>query len=86
MFNDNGSPVSLFSFQDIITGLTGIMIFFLLLLSLNILEMSSQETGLSSAEKELTLIREQNQISRKHIKEISEDISSCRTRIRTVSS
>lgn len=85
MFNDNGSPISLFSFQDIITSLTGIMIFFLLLLSLNILEISSQKTELSSAEKELTLVKEQNKIRRIHIKEISDDISSYRMRIRSAS-
>ncbi|MCF6175063.1 MAG: hypothetical protein L3J71_04810 [Victivallaceae bacterium] len=36
--NGDGSPLSLFSFQDIITGVTGIMIFILLLLAINIPE------------------------------------------------
>ena len=85
MFNDNGSPISLFSFQDIITSLTGIMIFFLLLLSLNILEISSQQTELSTAKKELDLIKQQNAIQQKHIQEISNDINSYRKRIRFAS-
>lgn len=42
MFKNSESPISLFSFQDIITALTGIMLLFLLVLSLLLMEVSEQ--------------------------------------------
>ena len=60
------------------------MIFFLLLLSLNILETTEQQTDLSSAQKELELVRQQNELQRQHIKEMSEEISSYQSRIKSM--
>ena len=42
MFKNSESPISLFSFQDIITTLTGIMLLFLLVLALLLMEVSEQ--------------------------------------------
>ena len=82
MFNDDEPPVSLFSFQDIITSLTGIMIFFLLLLSLNILEVAQKTQDASPLHQELAQIKEKNKILQKHIDEISRDLKSYKRRVK----
>jgi len=81
MFNDDEPPVSLFSFQDIITSLTGIMIFFLLLLSLFILELTRKTQEESPVAGELEQVKVKNDILKKQISEISADIRGYRKRI-----
>ncbi len=83
MFNDNEPPVSLFSFQDIITSLTGIMIFFLLLLSLYIMELTQKNQEGSPLYKELAQIKEQNRVLKTQISEITSDIKNYRKRIQS---
>ncbi len=82
MFKDNESPVSLFAFQDIITSLTGIMIFFLLLLALNILEKVPEKEKNDPAEKELELLQRKNALLRKHNTDIASEISTYRSQIK----
>lgn len=82
MFNNDEPPVSLFSFQDIITSLTGIMIFFLLLFSLNILELTQQAQEESPVYQELAQINEKNKILKRQIADISSDIRTYRKRIK----
>lgn len=86
MFNDSESPISLFSFQDIITSLTGIMIFFLLLFSLNILELTQRTLDGSPIYEELEQIKEKNKILKQQISDISADIRTYRKRIQVVQS
>ena len=81
MFNNDEPPVSLFSFQDIITSLTGIMIFFLLLLSLNILDLMKRNQESSPTYKELEEIKGKNRILQAQVDDISSDIRSYRKRI-----
>jgi len=81
MFNDDEPPVSLFSFQDIITSLTGIMIFFLLLLSLIILEVTQKNQEESPVARELERVKVKNDVLKKQISEISSDIRDYRKRI-----
>lgn len=83
MFTDHEPPVSLFSFQDIITSLTGIMIFFLLLLSLYIMEMTQKKQEESPLYKELAQTQEKNAVLKKQISEIASDIQNYRKRIQT---
>lgn len=83
MFTDHEPPVSLFSFQDIITSLTGIMIFFLLLLSLYIMELTQKKQEESPIYKELAQTQAKNAILKKQISEISSDIQNYRKRIQT---
>ena len=84
MFNDNESPISLFSFQDIITSLTGIMIFFLLLFSLSILELTQKTMESSPVYEELKQIEKKNQILKQQISDISADIRTYRKRIKSI--
>ena len=81
MFNDDEPPVSLFSFQDIITSLTGIMIFFLLLLSLIILEQTQKAQERSPVARELEQVKMKNDVLKKQISEIAADIRDYRKRI-----
>ncbi|MBO4648794.1 MAG: hypothetical protein J5806_11635 [Lentisphaeria bacterium] len=81
MFNNDEPPVSLFSFQDIITSLTGIMIFFLLLLSLIILELTQKTQEESPVARELAQVKMKNEVLKKQISEISSDIRDYRKRI-----
>ena len=74
MFNDDEPPVSLFSFQDIITSLTGIMIFFLLLLSLIIMELAQKTRDASPVARELEQVRIKNDVLKRQISEIASDI------------
>ena len=83
MFTDHDPPVSLFSFQDIITSLTGIMIFFLLLLSLYLMESTQKKQEESPIYRELAQIQAKNAILKKQISEISSDIRNYRKRIQT---
>ncbi|MBQ9338350.1 MAG: hypothetical protein IJS14_13750 [Lentisphaeria bacterium] len=86
MFNNNEPPVSLFSFQDIITSLTGIMIFFLLLFSLSIMEFAQNRQDSSPVYKELEQIRAKNQILKNQITEMSADIRDYRKKIKAARS
>ena len=86
MFNDDEPPVSLFSFQDIITSLTGIMIFFLLLLSLIIIELTQKTRDASPVARELEQVRMKNDVLKKQISEMASDIRDYRKRIRIAQS
>ena len=86
MFNDDEPPVSLFSFQDIITSLTGIMIFFLLLLSLIIMELTQKTRDASPVARELEQVRMKNDVLKKQISEMASDIRDYRKRIRIAQS
>lgn len=79
MFHE--SPVSLFSFQDIITSLTGIMIFFLLVFSINILEFTQKAIDGSPIYEELEQVKGNNKILKQQISDIAADIKTYRRRI-----
>ncbi|MBO4304475.1 MAG: hypothetical protein J6A21_07815 [Lentisphaeria bacterium] len=82
MFRDDEPPVSLFSFQDIITSLTGIMIFFLLLLSLKILEITKNHQENSPVHSELSQVQSKNALLKKQIAEMEKDIGLYRERMK----
>ena len=82
MFKNNEPPISLFSFQDIITCLTGIMLFFLLILVIRIMEITKQLEEQSPYRAELTELQKQNALLKKQQQEISRDIDEYRKRIR----
>lgn len=84
MFDRQEPPISLFSFQDIITSLTGIMIFFLLLLSLYIMELAHKNRMESPLYRELAQIKDKNAVLKKQISDISSDVQDYRKRIRTI--
>ena len=63
--------MSLFSFQDIITSLTGIMIFFLLLLALNILNTAEAKQEESPLYQEIAYQKERKKLQEKQIAELS---------------
>lgn len=83
MFKSNEPPVSLFSFQDIITTLTGIMIFFLLILVISLFEIAENSPQDQSAPvyTEWREIQKQNILLRRQISEISQDIKKYRQRL-----
>lgn len=83
MFRNSEPPVSLFSFQDIITSLTGIMIFFLLLLSLNIIELMQKNQADTPEYQELARAKAKNAVLKNQIAEISRDIANYREKIRS---
>lgn len=82
MFKNHESPISLFSFQDIITCLTGIMLFFLLILALKIMEIAKVIEEQSPHRDEIAELRRQNELLRRQLGEISRDIRGYRERIR----
>ena len=87
MFKNNEPPVSLFSFQDIITTLTGIMIFFLLILVISMLEItenSEQETA-EPVYTEWREVAKQNDLLREQIDGIAADTEKYQRRLRKLS-
>ena len=71
MFKDSDPPVSLFSFQDIVTTLIGIMILFVLLLSLELMETTQTFERNSPVMEELKQLRER----RRSLEARSEEMS-----------
>ena len=71
MFKDSDPPVSLFSFQDIVTTLIGIMILFVLLLSLELMETTRTFERNSPVMEELKQLRER----RRSLEARSEEMS-----------
>ncbi|WP_294506841.1 hypothetical protein [uncultured Victivallis sp.] len=59
MFRNSDPPISLFSFQDIVTTLIGIMVLFVLLLSLELIEATRIFEESSPVREELARLREQ---------------------------
>ena len=86
MFKNNEPPVSLFSFQDIITTLTGIMIFFLLILVINMLEITENDQKEQKAPvyTEWREVEKQNGLLKKQIREIKHDVNKYRQRLREI--
>jgi len=81
MFKNQESPLSLFSFQDIITCLTGIMLFFLLLLSIKILEITKLLEQQSPYRAEIAEWQQRNELLRNQLDDVGKDIRSYRRRI-----
>lgn len=82
MFRNNESPISLFSFQDIVTCLTGIMLFFLLILVIRIMEITKRLEEQSPYRAELEELQKQNALLKKQRQEILRDVDEYRRRIR----
>lgn len=61
MFRNSDPPISLFSFQDIVTTLIGIMVLFVLLLSLELIEATRLFEENSPLAEELKVLREKRQ-------------------------
>ena len=76
--------MSLFSFQDIITSLTGIMIFFLLLLALNILNTAEAKQEESPLYQEIAYQKERKKLQEKQIAELSGLLKDYRRRISSI--
>lgn len=81
MFKDHESPISLFSFQDIITCLTGIMLFFVLILAIKLLEVTKMLEQQSPYRAEIAEWRERNELLKRQLREMTEDIRSIRRRL-----
>lgn len=81
MFKNDESPLSLFSFQDIITCLTGIMLFFLLLLSIRIMEITKLFEQQSPYRSEIAEWQRRNELLRQQLRDVENDIHSYRRRI-----
>lgn len=84
MFKNSEPPMSLFSFQDIITSLTGIMIFFLLLLALNILNTAEAKQEESPLYQEIAYQKERKKLQEKQIAELSGLLKDYRRRISSI--
>ena len=73
MFKNNEAPISLFSFQDVVTSLLGIMLFFLLILAINMLEMIQAYEKSSPRQDEIKEARQANRILREQISNAEKD-------------
>ena len=81
MFKDHESPISLFSFQDIITCLTGIMLFLLLILSIRIMEIREREERTSPHRAELEELRRNRDLLRRQLADMERESQSYRRRL-----
>ena len=81
MFKDHETPISLFSFQDIITCLTGIMLFFLLILSIKLMEITKMLEQQSPYRSEIVEWRERNELLKRQLTELAENIRTYRQRL-----
>lgn len=81
MFKDHETPISLFSFQDIITCLTGIMLFFLLILSIKLMEITKMLEQQSPYRAEIVEWRERNELLKRQLRELAENIRTYRQRL-----
>ena len=75
MFKNSESPISLFSFQDIITSLTGIMLTVVLLLALELINSRQKQAEASPLAQELELARQIRNAAEKRKKELEADIA-----------
>ena len=82
MFKYNEAPVSLFSFQDIITTLTGIMLLFLLVMALIMIQVNSELQKNSPVYEQLQQARKENNALKADITQTEQEISSLRKRKR----
>ena len=82
MFKNNEAPVSLFSFQDIITTLTGIMLLFLLVMALIMIQVNSELQKTSPVYEQLQQVRKENKALEADIAQTEQEISSLRKRER----
>ena len=82
MFKNDESPLSLFSFQDIITCLTGIMLFFLLIMSIQIIEITMRYEMESPHRAELEELKRRNDLLRRQMRDIERDAATYRSRLR----
>ena len=82
MFKNNEAPVSLFSFQDIITTLTGIMLLFLLVMALIMIQVNSELQKTSPVYGQLQQVRKENEALTADIQRTEEEIAALRKRER----
>ncbi len=75
MFKNSESPISLFSFQDIITSLTGIMLTVVLLLALELINSRQKQAEASPLAQELELAKQIRNAAEKRKKELEADIA-----------
>lgn len=75
MFKNSESPISLFSFQDIITSLTGIMLTVVLLLALELINSRQKQAEASPLAQELEVARQIRDAAEKRKKELEADIA-----------
>ncbi|MBR6373505.1 MAG: hypothetical protein IKS20_10015 [Victivallales bacterium] len=75
MFKNSESPISLFSFQDIITSLTGIMLTVVLLLALELINSRQKQAEASPLAQEMELARQIRNAAEKRKKELEADIA-----------
>ena len=74
MFKNSEPPISLFSFQDIITSLTGIVIFFLLIFALNLFEVREAPETSDASPEEIEAARQLNELLKKQIVSYENDL------------
>ena len=75
MFRNSDSPISLFSFQDIITSLTGIMLTVVLLLALELINSRQRQDEASPLAQEMELARQARSAAEKRKRELEADIA-----------
>lgn len=74
-----GSPVSLFSFQDIITGLCGLLILFVLIMIVDlVIRRDSPDEALPDSRETIEQIEAETEALRKELKAVSADLSEAR--------
>ena len=86
MFKNNEAPVSLFSFQDIITTLTGIMLLFLLVMALVMIQVNSELQKNSPVYEQLQQVRKENRALSADIQRTEQEIAALRKRKRELQS
>lgn len=84
MFRNHDSPISLFSFQDIITCLTGIMLFLLLILAIRIMEIKENDAQKSPHRAEIGELRKSRDRQKRQLADMERDADRYRTRLNKV--